>query len=160
TDRRPRDEPPTEGAHRRPSDPRRGRRCPGPDLGRDPRRPPGRHGRPAHLGRPRRTDRTLGLAAGDVPRPDRRRRRPGHRHAGAARPGDGRRAERSHVMRRFDIRRWLPNILAPIAALLPAAAICSVILMPSGKAPLAAFSAMFNYAFTPPAGPESMTDII
>ena len=53
--------------------------------------PARRAGRAADLGRPRRADRPVRHAQGDVPRPDRRRRRPGHRHARGAGPGDDRR---------------------------------------------------------------------
>jgi simple sugar transport system permease protein len=57
-------------------------------------------------------------------------------------------------------RRLLPSIVAPVAALLLAASISSIILLSSDKDPLVAFNAMFEYAFVPPAGPESLTEII
>jgi simple sugar transport system permease protein len=61
---------------------------------------------------------------------------------------------------RIDIRRILPSLLAPVAALLLAASISSVILLSSGKDPGNAFSAMFEFAFTKPSGAESITDIL
>lgn len=63
-------------------------------------------------------------------------------------------------MRRIDIRRILPSLIAPVAAILLAAGISSLILLNSGKDPGAAFSAMFRFAFTPPTGGDSMTDIL
>ena len=63
-------------------------------------------------------------------------------------------------MSRFDIRRLLPSVIAPIAAILLAAGISSLILLNSGKDPLEAFSAMFRFAFADPTGPDSMTDIL
>jgi len=63
-------------------------------------------------------------------------------------------------MNRFDIRRILPSVIAPVAAILLAAGISSLILLNSGKDPLDAFSAMFRFAFADPTGPDSMTDIL
>jgi ABC-type uncharacterized transport system permease subunit len=63
-------------------------------------------------------------------------------------------------VRRISVARLLPNIIAPIAAILLAAGVSSVILLNSGKDPLDAFTAMFNFAFTEPFGPESIVDIL
>jgi simple sugar transport system permease protein len=63
-------------------------------------------------------------------------------------------------MKRWDPRRVLPIILAPIGALLLAAAISSVALLISGKDPFDAFSAMFEYAFGPSSGPDVTTEIL
>jgi simple sugar transport system permease protein len=63
-------------------------------------------------------------------------------------------------MKRWDLRRVLPIILAPIGALLLAAAISSIALLISGKDPFEAFSAMFEYAFGPSSGPDVTTEIL
>ena len=63
-------------------------------------------------------------------------------------------------MKRFDLRRILPMLIAPVAAILLAAGISSLVLLASGKDPLAAFAAMFEFAFAKPAGPDSMTNIL
>jgi ABC-type uncharacterized transport system permease subunit len=63
-------------------------------------------------------------------------------------------------MKRWDLRRILPVLLAPIGALLLAAAISSLALMISGKDPFAAYEAMFDYSFGPDSGPSVMTDIL
>ena len=63
-------------------------------------------------------------------------------------------------MKRWDLRRILPVLLAPIGALLLAAAISSLALMISGKDPFAAYEAMFRYAFGPNSGPSVTTDIL
>ncbi len=63
-------------------------------------------------------------------------------------------------MKRFSLSRILPNVIAPVAAILLAAGISSLILLNSGKDPLSAFEAMFKFAFTEPFGPESMVDIL
>jgi general nucleoside transport system permease protein len=61
---------------------------------------------------------------------------------------------------RFDLRRILPSVIAPVAAILLAAGISSLILLSSGEDPFNAFSAMFKFAFADPTGPDSMTDIL
>jgi general nucleoside transport system permease protein len=63
-------------------------------------------------------------------------------------------------VKRFSISRVLPTIIAPVAAILLAAGISSLILLNSGKDPLSAFQAMFKFAFAEPFGPESMVDIL
>ena len=63
-------------------------------------------------------------------------------------------------MKRFSLARILPTVIAPVAAILLAAAISSLILLNSGKDPLSAFEAMFKFAFAQPFGPESMVDIL
>ena len=63
-------------------------------------------------------------------------------------------------MRRLDVRRILPSLIAPVAAILLAAGISSLVLLASGKDPFSAFAAMFEFAFAKPAGPDSMTDIL
>jgi simple sugar transport system permease protein len=63
-------------------------------------------------------------------------------------------------MSRLDWRRWLPTTLAPILAILIAAAISSLVLISSGKDPIHAFSSMFEYAFGERSGPASMVDIL
>jgi len=63
-------------------------------------------------------------------------------------------------MSRFDIRRILPSVIAPIAAILLAAGISALILLNSDKDPINAYSAMFKFAFAEPFGPDSMTDIL
>ena len=63
-------------------------------------------------------------------------------------------------MRRWDLRRILPVLIAPLAALLLAARSPSLALMVSGKDPFEAFEAMFDYAFGPNSGPSVMTDIL
>ena len=61
---------------------------------------------------------------------------------------------------RFDVRRWLPSVLAPITAVLVAAGICALILLFSGRDPGAAFNAMIDRAFIGPASPSTMTEIV
>jgi simple sugar transport system permease protein len=56
--------------------------------------------------------------------------------------------------------RALPSIIAPVGAILVAAGITSVLLLISGRSPGVAFGAMINYAFTGPAAPATITDII
>jgi simple sugar transport system permease protein len=63
-------------------------------------------------------------------------------------------------MSRLDWRRWLPTTLAPILAILIAAAISSLLLISSGKDPLHAFSSMFEYAFGERTGPASIVDML
>ncbi len=63
-------------------------------------------------------------------------------------------------MKRWDLRRVLPMIIAPIAALVLAALVSSAALLISGKDPLEAFSAMFDYAFGPNSGPDVTTEIL
>jgi simple sugar transport system permease protein len=63
-------------------------------------------------------------------------------------------------MRRFDARRVVPMILAPIAALALAAGISSVILVISGQDPGAAFAAMLDYAFGENTRADVLTDVI
>jgi ABC-type uncharacterized transport system permease subunit len=60
------------------------------------------------------------------------------------------------VRSRFDLSRILPRVLAPIGALLLAAAISSIALLASGKSPATAFSAMLDYGVQP----ESIVDIL
>jgi simple sugar transport system permease protein len=61
---------------------------------------------------------------------------------------------------RLDWRRWLPTTLAPVLAILLAAAISSVVLLTSGKDPAHAFSSMLDYAFGPRTGPASIVDML
>jgi ABC-type uncharacterized transport system, permease component len=61
---------------------------------------------------------------------------------------------------RLDWRRWLPTTLAPILAILLAAAISSLVLIGSGKDPWHAFSSMVEYAFGERTGPASMVDML
>lgn len=63
-------------------------------------------------------------------------------------------------MSRLDWRRWLPTTLAPILAILLAAAISSLVLIGSGKDPWHAFSSMVEYAFGERTGPASMVDML
>ena len=63
-------------------------------------------------------------------------------------------------MRRLDVRRILPSVIAPVAAILLAAGISALILLNSDKDPINAYSAMFKFAFAEPFGPDSMTDIL
>jgi len=63
-------------------------------------------------------------------------------------------------MKRWDLRRAIPVVLAPLGALLLAAAVSSIALMISGKDPFAAFSAMFDYAFGPNSGKDVTTEIL
>ncbi len=63
-------------------------------------------------------------------------------------------------MSRLDWRRWLPTTLAPILAIVLAAALSSLVLLGSGKDPGLAFSAMLDYAFGERTGPASMVDIL
>jgi ABC-type uncharacterized transport system permease subunit len=57
---------------------------------------------------------------------------------------------------RPDWARLLPRILAPVAALLLAVLISSIVLLVSGKSPTSAFSAMLDYG----SQPESIVDIL
>ena len=57
------------------------------------------------------------------------------------------------AVNRFDVRRILPSVIAPVAAILLAAGISSLILLIAGKDPLDAFSAMFQFAFAEPPVP-------
>lgn len=52
-------------------------------------------------------------------------------------------------MRRTDPARWAPQLIAPVAALLLAAAVCSVALTISGKDSLQAYRQMFAYGMLP-----------
>jgi len=52
-------------------------------------------------------------------------------------------------MRRIDLGKLLPQLIAPVAALLLAAAISSVALLISDKDPINAFNKMFEYGITP-----------
>jgi general nucleoside transport system permease protein len=63
-------------------------------------------------------------------------------------------------VKRFSPARALPNVIAPVAAILLAAGVSSLILLSSDKNPLDAFSAMFQFAFTEPFGAESMVNIL
>ena len=63
-------------------------------------------------------------------------------------------------MNRFDIRRWLPSVIAPIGAILVAAGISSLVLLGSGKSPALAFNSMIEFAFTGPSAPGTITDIV
>jgi general nucleoside transport system permease protein len=57
---------------------------------------------------------------------------------------------------RLDAARLLPRILAPVGALLLAAAISSIALLISDKSPITAFSSMLDYG----SQPESLVDIL
>jgi simple sugar transport system permease protein len=57
---------------------------------------------------------------------------------------------------KFDLARIAPRVLAPIGALLLAAAISSIALIVSGKSPAAVFSSMIDYGTQP----ESIVDIL
>jgi ABC-type uncharacterized transport system permease subunit len=63
-------------------------------------------------------------------------------------------------MKRWDLRRVLPVVLAPIAALLLAAAVSAIVLRIGGKDPFEAFKAMYDYAFGPTSGPDVTTEIL
>ena len=58
------------------------------------------------------------------------------------------------------VRRNLPSILAPLGALLVAVAICSLILVGSGRSPAVAFNAMIEFSFTGQFAPGTITSII
>jgi ABC-type branched-subunit amino acid transport system ATPase component len=117
--------------HRGAPDPRRRRRRPGSHLGPHPHGSPGRAGGAADLSRPRRADRAVRPGQGDPARPLRRRCRPGARHARGARLGDDRCG--GHGMSsRFDPRRILLTLAAPVIAVAFSILITSLVLLAAG----------------------------
>jgi general nucleoside transport system permease protein len=60
------------------------------------------------------------------------------------------------VKRRIDLGKLLPQLIAPVAALLLAAGISSIVLLISGKDPFSAFSSMVDYGFTA----DSLSEIL
>jgi ABC-type uncharacterized transport system permease subunit len=62
----------------------------------------------------------------------------------------------TRYLRRIDLGKLLPQLIAPIAALLLAAAICAVVLLISNKNPLVAYSHMFQFGKKP----DSIVEIL